>query len=60
MSWLTRRIREQARSHIWIAMYQMKLWFALALAFDLRHTEPRPGAECWGEDLLVTFGPFQK
>jgi hypothetical protein len=41
-------------------MYQMELWFALALAFDLRHTEPRRGAECWGKDLLVTFEPFQK
>ncbi|HEC53908.1 MAG TPA: hypothetical protein ENI30_00870, partial [Gammaproteobacteria bacterium] len=20
------------------------------------HTEPRRGAECWGEDLLLTFG----
>ncbi|KMT52263.1 hypothetical protein ACR52_28070 [Pseudomonas fildesensis] len=24
------------------------------------HTEPRRGAEWWGEDLLVTFGSFQK
>ncbi|CAN2977675.1 hypothetical protein METHPM2_480001 [Pseudomonas sp. PM2] len=24
------------------------------------HTEPRRGAEWWGEGLLVTFGPFQK
>ena len=24
------------------------------------HTEPKRGAEWWGEDLLVTFGSFQK
>ena len=24
------------------------------------HTEPRRGAEWWGEGLLLTFGPFQK
>jgi hypothetical protein len=24
------------------------------------HTEPRRGAEWWGEDLLLTFGSFQK
>ncbi|MEB2647357.1 hypothetical protein SOP86_17085 [Pseudomonas canadensis] len=43
---------------------------AFAFDFDLRrppkslsdygHTEPRRGTECWGEGLLLTFGPFQK
>ncbi|CAN2972968.1 hypothetical protein METHPM2_2280001 [Pseudomonas sp. PM2] len=27
---------------------------------DYGHTEPKRGAEWWGEDLLVTFGSFQK
>jgi hypothetical protein len=27
---------------------------------DYGHTEPRRGAEWWGEGLLLTFGPFQK
>ncbi|TVT90734.1 hypothetical protein FPT15_12950 [Pseudomonas sp. RGB] len=31
-----------------------------AFDFDLRHTEPKRGAEWWGKSLLVAFGLFSK
>jgi hypothetical protein len=30
-----------------------------AFAFDLRHTEPKRGAEWWGKSVLLTFALFK-
>ncbi|KAE9651319.1 hypothetical protein EJD88_19435 [Pseudomonas sp. PB105] len=40
--------------------YAVAVAVALAFDLDLGHTEPKRGAECWGEGLLVTFVPLQK
>src|SRR5476651_1943180 len=51
-------LREQARSYKPLKPAGRPLCFAFDL--DLRHTEPKRGAEWWGKSVLVTFARCSK